>query len=345
VRRTLQVGLHRSVGSAGLCYKAASTSKNLGAHSSGVDDRNKDILIYLNGELLPRERALVSVYDSGFMMGDGIWEGLRLYNGKFSFLDQHLRRIYEAAKFMDIDIGMSPTEMAGELDRLIKANGMLNGVHARLMITRGEKYTPYQSPKVNIGPPTICCIAEYKEKSGGASSEPVGIRLSTAHVRRGYADSQDQKLNSHSKINCITACIAAIKAGADEALMLDPHGQVATCNSTHFFIVYNGEVLTSGGAYCIPGITRGNILKVCRENGIPCRETDFSLYEVYGAEEAFVTGTFGGVTPVAEIDGRRIGENIYSTYDKEWTPTMGPVTRRLRELYMEMVLKECPPLS
>jgi len=260
-------------------------------------------------------------------------------------LDQHLKRIYEAAKFMDMDIGMSPQELTAELDRLVKANGMVHGVHARLMITRGEKYTPYQSPKVNIGPPTICCIAEYKEKPGAATADPSGIKLFTVHVRRGYADSQDQKLNSHSKINCITACIAAIKAGADEALMLDPHGQVATCNSTHFFIVRDGEVLTSGGAYCIPGITRANILQVCRENGIPCRETDFSLYDVYGAEEAFVTGTFGGVTPVAEIDGRSIGKNLATTYGSEWQPTMGPVTRRLRDLYMELVLKDCPPLT
>jgi len=329
-------------------HRAFSEEKNgLGAHDFKKDDRNKEILIYLNGDLVPKEKAMVSVYDAGFMMGDGIWEGLRLYNGKFGFLDQHLKRIYEAAKFMDMDIGMSAKKLEEELYRLVEANGMVHGVHARLMITRGVKDTPYQSPKVNKGPPTICVIAEYKESaaSGTQVADPAGIKLATVWTRRGYADSQDQKLNSHSKINCITACIAAVHSGADEALMLDPTGQVATCNSTHFFIVRDGEVWTSQGNHCIPGITRSNIIKVCRDNGIVCHEKDFSMYEVYGADEAFVTGTFAGVTPVAEIDGRKIGQNLSNTYGDDWKPTSGPTTRRLRELYQEMVLKECPPLK
>lgn len=301
------------------------------------------------GALVPRSEALVSVFDSGFLLGDAVWEGLRLYNGKWFQLHSHLKRLYEACKFMDINIGMSPTELKLELDNLVAANRFTSGVHARLCVSRGEKHTPYQGPSTVIGPPTITCIAEYKAKGQVEG----GLRLHTVHVRRGYADSQDQKLNSHSKINCITACIAASKAGYDEALMLDPHGQVATCNSTHFFIVKDGEVWTSSGSYCIPGITRGNILSLCRANGIPCHEREFSLFEVYGADEAFVTGTFQGITPVGEVDGRRIGEGLVdcpswlSQSGNAMLPdgvrlgVPGPMVRRLQELYLQMVRDEC----
>lgn len=309
------------------------------------DPRNEDILIYLNtdgeAKFVPREQAVVSVFDSGFILGDGLWEGLRLYNGTWFCMEDHMKRLYESCKFMDINIGMSPEELCADLDKLVELNGMKSGVHARLMITRGEKHTPYQGPSVNKGPPSIVCIAEHK----GANHDPnKGLRLLTSHVRRGYADSQDQKLNSHSKINCITACISAQKAGFDEALMLDPHGQVATCNSVHFFVVRNGEVWTSGGNYCIPGITRGNILKLCRENGIPAFEKDFSLFEVYGADEVFCTGTFGGITPVTEVDGRVIGTNLADSWDQkqgEGVIFPGPMVQRLRGLYNEMVIKEC----
>uniref|UniRef100_A0A7S2W3Z3 Aminotransferase class IV n=1 Tax=Mucochytrium quahogii TaxID=96639 RepID=A0A7S2W3Z3_9STRA len=315
------------------------------------DPKNENIRIYMNtegtgsGRYVPREQAMVSVFDSGFILGDGVWEGLRMYNGKWLCLDKHLQRLYEACKYMDINIGVSPKELERDLQELVNVNGMKSGCHARLMVTRGEKYTPYQGPAVNKGPATIVCIAEHKPPATiDSPAQQNGIKLHTVHVRRGYADVQDQKLNSHSKINCVTACIAAKKAGADEGLMLDPHGQVATCNSVHFFIVRNGEVWTSGGNYCIPGITRGNILELCRKNGIPAFEKDFSLYECYGAQEAFVTGTFGGITPVSEIDGRQIGCNLYDSWNEDGAiPSfeVGPMTRRLQSLYNDMVIEQC----
>jgi branched-chain amino acid aminotransferase len=315
------------------------------------DVRNGDsLLVYMNvrgpgsGAFVPRAQALVSVFDSGFLMGDAVWEGMRLYNGKWFCLDKHLRRLYEAAKFMDMDIGLDPHELRADLARLATLNGMMSGCHCRLMVTSGEKWTPYQGRSVNKGPATVVCIAEFKPAATADSPAQVrGLRLHTVHVRRGYPDSQEQKLNSHSKINCVTACIAAGKAGADEALMLDPHGMVATCNSTHFFIVRNGQVWTSFGSYCIPGITRANVLELCRAHGIPCCERDFSLYEVYAAEEAFVTGSFGGITPVREVDGREIGTGLYDSWGKGEFQ-VGPMVRRLQQLYNEMIVAECGAL-
>lgn len=288
-----------------------------------------------------QDEAKVSILDSGFMMGDGVWEGMRLYNGKFAHVQQHLDRLYEGAKHLDIDIHLTPEELEAELARLLKANGMegQSGVHARLMVTRGLKSTPYQSPKVNVGNPTIVCTIEYKAPAD-ESKLGRGLKLATVHVRRGFPDIQDQKLNSHSKLNCISACIQAQKARADEALMLDPHGFVATCNSTHFFIVRNGEVWTSRGGYCIPGITRGAVIRLCRENKIPVFEKDFSNYDVYGADEAFVTGTFAGLTPVQEVDGRLIGYKFAKPRADVGLPPMpGPMVQRLRELYLADVAK------
>lgn len=302
---------------------------SIGAHSYIDDPRNRDILVYLNGELVPRDRAVVSVFDSGFLMGDGIWEGLRLHNGKVAFLDQHLDRLLEGARATDIDIGLTRAELRNAIAVTAEANGMRSGVHMRLMVTRGMKSTPYQSPAVNYGGATVVIVPEFKE----ASTQVVerGIRLVTVHVHRGAPDVQDPKLNSHSKLNCILACIQAVKAGGDEALMLDPHGFVATCNSTHFFIVRKGEVWTSTGDYCLQGITRGNVLRLCRENGIPAFERNFSLTDVHGADEAFVTGTFAGVTPVTEIDGREMSDG-----------KRGTMTRRLQELYRALIETECP---
>jgi len=299
-----------------------------GTHHYVDDPRNADVLISVRGELLPRDKAVVSVFDSGFILGDGVWEGLRLHNGRFAFLDQHLDRLWQGAKAIDLDLGMTREALTAELQRTVEANGMTSGVHVRLMVTRGTKATPYQDPRVNISGPTIVIIPEHKQ----ASERPGGVRLFTVHVRRGAPDVQDPMINSHSKLNCITACIQAAKAGADEALMLDPHGFVATCNSTHFFIVRRGEVWTSTGRYCLHGITRGNILRVAREAGIPAHEKDFSLTEVYDADEAFITGTFAGVTPVSEVDGRTIGDG---------TPP-GPMVRQLQALYGELVEQECP---
>jgi len=294
-----------------------------GTHHSADDPRNRDILIYVNGELHPRDQAVVSVFDSGFILGDGVWEGLRVHHGRVAFLEMHLARLFEAAKAIDLDIGMEQAALAAELYRTLAANHMTEGVHVRLMVTRGMKSTPYQDPRACVGPATVVIIPEYKLPKPEALTR--GVRLFTVHVRRGAPDVQDPKLNSHSKLNCITACIQATKAGADEALMLDPHGFVATCNSTHFFIVRRGEVWTSTGKYCLAGITRANVLKICREAGIAAHEKDFSLTEVYGAEEAFVTGTFAGIAPVTEVDGRRI------------SVARGAVVERLQRLYLELI--------
>jgi branched-chain amino acid aminotransferase len=301
-----------------------------GAHAFTDDPRNQSVLVWVNGKLTPRAEAVVSVFDSGFLMGDGVWEGVRLHNGRIAFLDRHLDRLYEGAKAIDLDIGMSREGLSQALYDTVSANGMESGVHIRLMVTRGLKATPYQSPSVNIGGATVVIIAEHKRASEDVAAR--GLKLFTVHVRRGAPDVLDPKLNMHSKLNCITAAIQADKAGADEGLMLDPHGFVATCNSTNFFIVRRGAVWTSTGRYCMNGITRANVLALARQDGIPAEEREFSLTEVYGADEAFVTGTFGGLTPVREIDGRTIGDG-----------PPGPVTLRLSELYRALIERECPP--
>lgn len=299
-----------------------------GTHSFADDPRNAAILIYVNGELVPRDEATVSVFDSGFVLGDGVWEGLRLHNGRLAFLNDHLGRLYEGARALDMDVGMTRQALADAVYRTVEANGMRDGVHVRLMVTRGRKATPYQDPRATVGPATVVIIAEYKAPAAPVQS--AGIRLFTVHIRRGAPDVQDPKLNSHSKLNCILACIQAAKAGADEALMLDPHGFVATCNSTHFFIVRAGEVWTSTGDYCLGGITRRKVLQLCRENRMPALERNFSLADVYGAEEAFVTGTFAGVTPVVEVDGRRIGSGA-----------PGEAVARIGALYRALIESEC----
>ncbi len=299
-----------------------------GTHDFTVDPRNEDILINVNGVMTPRAEAVVSVFDSGFMLGDGVWEGLRVHKGKIAFLDAHLDRQFEGAKAIAMDIGISRQELTQRLYETISANGMTDqeGVHIRLMITRGIRSTPYQDPRVVISPATIVIIPEYKEALPRTVEN--GIRLFTVHVRRGDPAVQDQKLNSHSKLNCITACIQATQAGADEALMLDPHGFVATCNSTHFFIVRKGEVWTSSGDYCLGGITRANVIRICRENDIPVFEKNFSLTDVYGADEAFVTGTFAGVVPATEVDGRILTEG------------RGPLVERLQGLYKALIERD-----
>ena len=300
-----------------------------GTHDYVDDPRNRNIVIDINGELFRRAEAMVSVFDSGFILGDGVWEGLRVHHGQYAFLDLHLDRLYEGAKAIDLDLGVSREELTTRLYGVLAANQMDDGVHVRLMVSRGLKATPYQDPRVTIGTATIVIIAEHKNPLPETLTR--GMKLFTVHVRRGYPDVQDPKLNSHSKLNCITACIQAAKAGADEALMLDPHGFVATCNSTHFFIVRKGEVWTSSGDYCLGGITRSNVLRVCRENDIPCFERNFSLTDVYGADEAFVTGTFAGVAPVGEVDGRVLGDG-----------GRGPMVERLQRLYLQLLDRECP---
>ena len=292
-----------------------------GTHHFVPDPRNAAVLIDVNGTHVPRAEAVVSVFDSGFMLGDGVWEGMRVHRGRIAFLDRHLDRLYRGAKAIAMDIGISREALVERLHGLLAANKMDgDGVHIRLMVTRGIRSTPYQDPRVVISPATIVIIPEYKTPVPETATRL--LKLFTVHVRRGAPDVQDPKLNSHSKLNCITACIQAAEAGADEALMLDPHGFVATCNSTHFFIVRDGEVWTSSGDYCLDGITRGLVLEVAREAGVMARERNFSLTDVYGADEAFTTGTFAGVAPVGIIDGR-----VIST-------TRGPMVERLQQLYL-----------
>ncbi|MGE0847420.1 MAG: aminotransferase class IV [Flavobacteriaceae bacterium] len=304
-----------------------------GTHEYVDDPRNASILISVNGEMRKRDEATVSVFDSGFILGDGVWEGLRVHDGGVAYLSAHFDRLYEGAKALDMDIGLTRKELANRIFDCLDANGMSEGVHIRLMVTRGVKATPYQDPRVTIGEPTVVVIAEYKNPKPETLSR--GMALFTAHVRRTGPAEQDQKLNSHSKLNCILACIQAAKAGADEAIMLDPAGFVATCNSTHFFIVRKGEVWTSPTDYCLGGITRGNVVRLCRENAIPVFEKRFSLTDVYGADEAFLTGTFAGMVPVRTADGRRIGE----WSEAAGFPGAGPMTRRISDLYRADALR------
>jgi branched-chain amino acid aminotransferase len=296
-----------------------------GTHDHMDDPRNAKILVNVNGRLVPRDQAVVSVFDAGFVLGDGVWEGLRVSAGHPAFLEQHLDRLWEGAAAIALDIGRSRDELTAEIYRTLAANDMAgDGVHVRLMVTRGPKSTPYQDPRMSAGPATLVIIAEHKDPLPATMER--GLSLFTVHVRRAQPDTLDPKLNAHSKLNDITACIQAYTAGADEALMLDPHGFVATCNSTHFFIVRRAEVWTSTGMYCLAGITRSNVLRLCDRHGIPAQERSFSLTEVYSADEAFVTGTFGGVVPVHSVDGRRIG-----------TGRRGPMVERLQQLYRELI--------
>lgn len=300
-------------------------------HAYQPDPRNDSIKIDINGEMFARNEAKVSVFDSGFVLGDGVWEGLRVHpgpdsKGVIAFLDRHLARLYDGAKTLDFEMDVSKEALTQRLYDCLDANDAHDGVHIRLMVSRGVKATPYQDPRATITPPTIVIIPEFKTPRMETAS--VGASLFTVHVRRGYPDVQDQKLNSHSKLNCILGCIQAAKAGADEALMLDPHGFVATCNSTHFFIVRNGELWTSTGDFCLGGITRSVILELAQANGISTRECNFSLHDVYGADEAFITGTFAGVTPVSDVDGRKISDG------------RGPMVERLQALYLKSISVE-----
>ncbi len=295
-------------------------------HDSEQDPRNEHILIYVDGKLVPKQEAVVSVYDSGFMLGDGVWEGLRVHGGVFAFLEEHLDRLYESAKAIDLDIGMNRETLTQALYETVRANDMTEDAHIRLMVTRGRKKAPFQDPRLSIFGPTMVIIPEFKR--AGEETVQRGLRLYTVPVIRGLPMSQDPKLNSHSKLNCIMALIHALKAGADEALMLDVHGFVNTTNSTNFFIVRKGEVWTSTGDYCMNGITRQKVIELCRENDIPVFERNYSLVDSLGAAEAFVTGTFGGVTPVVEIDGRQIGEG-----------KAGPMYWRLKGLYKELIVR------
>ena len=300
----------------------------MGTHEYEEDSRNQDVLISVNGEITPRNNAKVSVFDAGFLLGDGVWESFRLHKGTIAFAEDHLDRLFRGAESISLDMGLSRTEILEEIGRVISANGMHDGVHIRLVVSRGLKPTPYQAPWVISSPPTLVIIPEYKRADKRRAVD--GISLVTVDIRRGEQNVQDPRINSLSKHNCIAACIDAASKGGDEGLMLDPSGNVATCNSTHFFIVRNGEIWTSTGEHCLDGITRRKVLELCRSNKIPAYERDFTTEEVSTADEAFVTGTFAGLTPVVEFDGKPMGEGH-----------RGPMCERLQALYVDLVRSEC----
>jgi branched-chain amino acid aminotransferase len=302
-----------------------------GTHNALEDPRNADVRIYINGELLHRDDAKISVFDSGYLVGDGVWEGLRLHDGVLVFLDEHLDRLWQGAATVGIDLGMTRQELAQKIQQTLDANGMIDGVHVRVMITRGIKKTPSQDPRLTISGPNLVIIAEHK--TADPSSRDRGVSLFTSTIRRGSPDYLDPRLNCHSKLHEVQALMQALEAGADEALMLDIHGFVATCNATNFFIVRGDQVWTSTGTYCMNGITRCKVIEVCQQARITCQQKDFSLFDVYGADEAFVTGTFGGLTPVISVDGRQIGAPREAVADGHVDGPTGPMTRRLQQLY------------
>ena len=300
----------------------------MGTHEYEGDPRNESVLISVNGELLPRPEAKVSVFDAGFLLGDGVWESFRLHNGTIAFADEHMDRLFRGAESISMDIGRTREQILDEVNRVIEANDMHNGVHVRLVVTRGLKPTPYQAPWVISSQPTLVIMPEYKIANEQRAVE--GIRLVTVDVRRGEQNVQDPRVNSLSKHNCIAACVNAAAKGGEEGLMLDPAGNVATCNSTHFFIVRDGEVWTSTGEHCLDGITRRKVLDLCLANGIPAYERDFTTNEVSTADEAFVTGTFAGLIPVVEFDGEPMSQG-----------QRGPMCERLQSLYTELLRSEC----
>ncbi|WP_368184935.1 aminotransferase class IV [Aestuariibius sp. HNIBRBA575] len=294
-------------------------------HDAERDTRNDTIKIYVNGQIVPKADAVVSVYDSGFMLGDGMWEGMRLYDGQWAFFDEHMDRLFNSLKSVSIQLDMTPDDIKDVLNRTAAANEMTSDAHCRLMITRGRKSKPFQHPGLSKFGPTVVAIIEHSKPAETLLKS--GIRLATVSQVRGLPMSQDAKYNSHSKLNCVIGSLQAEQAGADEALMLDPHGFVNTTNACNFFIVRRGEVWTSTGDYCMNGVTRQKVIDLCHANGIPLKEKNYSLYEAYGADEAFLTGTFGAQTPVAEIDGKPIGTKVGA----------GPITLKIRDLYKELV--------
>ena len=300
-----------------------------GTHSYLEDDRNENIKIYVNGAIVPRKNARISVFDSGFLLGDGVWEGLRLHNGHLCFADEHFDRLISGAKKLKIDIRKSKKELIDIVHSTLNANKMKSGIHIRLIITRGLKRTPYQHPNANIGGPTIVCIPEYKIADSKINKK--GISLCLVYTVRGLKNSKDPRLNTLSKLNCIAACLEANEYGADEGIMLDPNGFVSTCNSTNLFIVKNGEVWTSNGDFCLPGITRGNVIQICKENKIPIFEKNYTFEDLITADEIFVTGTFAGVIPAIKVNKTKINNGI-----------SGDLTNLLFQLYKQKIEENYP---
>ena len=300
-----------------------------GTHEYIQDPRNDNVLIYINGEMLPRPEAKVSVFDSGFLLGDGVWEGIRLHNGQLVFCEEHIDRLYTGAAAIGMDIGMSKNDLVAKIHETLATNDMHSDIHLRLIVSRGLKTTPYQHPRVNIGGPTVVIIPEYKVVTEDSKSN--GLKLVSVTTSRASEPTQDPKINSLSKFNCIQACIEADRLGGDEGLMLDMHGYVSTCNSTNFFIVRGSEVLTSTGEYCLNGVTRGAIIDLCRANNIDVLEKNFLTDNVYTADEAFVTGTFAGVLPVTAVNEHVLSNGL-----------RGPLTKKLQDLYRSEIDKRYP---
>ena len=297
-----------------------------GTHNAIEDPRNETVKIFINGDFFERKDAKISVFDSGYLVGDGVWEGIRYHKGTLCFLQDHLDRLWQASKTIGLKLPFPQKELIKDIQRTLDINKMETNVHVRLMITRGIKKTPSQDPRLTISGPNVVIIAEHKKAS--TETRDKGVSLFTSTIRRGSPDYLDPKLNCHSKLHEVQALIQALEAGADEALMLDVNGSVATCNATNFFMVRDGEVWTSTGMYCMNGITRAKVIEACKMLNIVCHQKDFSLYDVYGADEAFVTGTFGGLTPATKIDGR------------EMPFVNGPLTQKLRETYYTLIEKE-----
>lgn len=298
-----------------------------GTHNAIEDPRNADVIVFVNGDLLHRNDAKISVFDSGYLVGDGIWEGIRLHENTLVFRELHFNRLWQASRSVGIEFPFSKSELESMIWRTLNANEMTDNVHIRVMITRGIKKTPSQDPRFTVSGPNVVILAEHKKASEETLKK--GITLFTSTIRRGSPDYLDPRLNCHSKLHEVQALIQAIEAGADEALMLDINGFVSTCNATNFFMVTGNEVWTSTGQYCMNGITRNNVIAICKDSGITCREKNFSLYDTYSADEAFVTGTFGGLTPVMKIDGKSIGEG-----------KMGIVTSKLISHYRALISSE-----
>jgi branched-chain amino acid aminotransferase len=298
-----------------------------GSQLASPDPRNEHVRIWVDGALVPREEAKISVFDSGFLLGDGVWEGIRLVRGRMAFLEEHLARLYDGARALAIEIPMDAAVLSAALEATLAANDMHDGVHVRLMVTRGRKVSPSQDPRATVGPATVVIVAEYKAPDPALATK--GLALATSSIRTSPPEIFDMALNTHSRLNYVRALLDVIDKGADEALMLDHRGFVASCNATNFFAIRDGAVWTSTGEYCFRGVTRGQVIRICREHDIPIEEWNFTLADVRGAREAFVTGTFGGVTPVASLDGRRLGGNL-----------PGPMTHRIGQLYRELLSEE-----
>ena len=289
-------------------------------HDYKADVRNSDIQIYINGIYFHRSEAKISVMDSGYLLGDGVWEGIRLHKGKFLHLENHLSRLYKGAQLLDIKLNLSLEKVKQALIETVKINNMYTDVHIRLIVSRGIKKTPYQHPKVTVGPPNIVIIPEFKKVNINDINK--GIVLVLVKTIRDYRV-QNPQINSLSKHNCIAACIEAAKLGADEGIMLDPKNNVSTCNSTNLFIVRKNEVWTSKGMYCLKGVTRGRIINICKENNLKIFEKDFSYKDVESADEVFVTGTFAGVIPVVKV-----GDKVLSN------SKIGKITKLLQDYYL-----------